>query len=261
MSQENYLKIIEPIIKKAGKSAFKKWQKFDRQNVMLKGKKDLVTQIDLDTEKYLIKEIKKVYPNHSFLAEESGEKTNNSPFTWIIDPIDGTTNFSIKNPLWSISIALAKENEIIFGAIYIPFSDELFHAYKNKGAYLNKKKIKLNKNINANKLIHTYCHGSDKKSRDKAIKYYTLQKQSSVDCRQLGSAAIELCYVASSRVDSIVIPGAKAWDIAAGALIAKEAHANVLDFKGKAWTLNSSDILVCHPKAKNQILSILKKIK
>jgi myo-inositol-1(or 4)-monophosphatase len=260
MNKYPYLKIIEPLIKEAGQKALKKFHKFDRHSAILKGKQDLVTKVDLETEQFLMKNIKKNYPNHGFLAEESGKQDINSPYIWFIDPIDGTTNFSIHNPLWSISIGLAYEKDIIFGAIYFPFLDELFYANKNQGAFLNNKKLKLNSKLNSKKLIHTYCHGSDKKSKDKAIKYYTYQKQSSLDCRQLGSAAIELAYVAAGRIDSIVIPGAKAWDIAAGSLIAKEAGADVLDLQGKLWSLNSSDILACHPKTKKDILKVLKKI-
>ncbi len=260
MNKQAYLKIIEPLIKEAGQKALKKFYKFDRHSAMLKGKQDLVTKVDIETEKFLMKNIKKAYPKHGFLAEESGKKDFMSPYIWFIDPIDGTTNFSIHNPLWSISIGLAYNNEIIFGAIYFPFLDELFHAHKNQGAYLNKKKLKLNPKLNTQKLIHTYCHGSNKKDKYKAIKYYTIQKKQALDCRQLGSAAIELAYVAAGRIDSIVIPGAKPWDIAAGSLIAKEAGASVLDFKGNPWSLKSPDILACHPKVKKDILKVLKKI-
>ncbi len=260
MPKENYLKIIEPLIKEAGQKALKKFHKFDRHSAMLKGKQDLVTKVDLETEKFLIKNIKKIYPKHGFLAEESGKQDFFSPYIWFIDPIDGTTNFSIHNPLWSISIGLAYKKDIIFGAIYFPFLDELFYANKNQGAYLNKKRLKLSTKLNTKKLIHTYCHGSGKENKEKAIKYYSYQKRQTLDCRQLGSAAIELAYVSTGRIDSIVIPGANAWDIAAGSLIAKEAGASVLNFKGKPWSLNSLDILACHPKVKKDILRVLKKL-
>jgi len=260
MKNVNYLKTIKPLIKEAGQKALKKFYKFERHNAMLKSKQDLVTKVDLETEKFLLKNIKKAWPEHGFLAEESGKQSFSSPYIWFIDPIDGTTNFSIHNPLWSISIGLAYKKDIIFGAIYFPFLDELFSANKNQGAYLNKKRLKLKPKLNPGKIIHTYCHGSGKENKDKAIKYYTIQKKQSLDCRQLGSAAIELSYVAAGRIDSIVIPGAKPWDIAAGSLIAKEAGAQVLDFQGKPWSLNSSDILVCHPKAKADILKVLKNL-
>jgi myo-inositol-1(or 4)-monophosphatase len=122
--------------------------------------------------------------------------------------------------LWSISIGLAYKGEIIFGIIYAPVLEEIFWAKKGGGAYLNKKKIKL-LNIDPKKLIHTFCNGQTKRDLDISLNYYKHQKLNSLDCRQLGSAAIELCYVASSRVDSIVIPGANSWDVSAGALIAR----------------------------------------
>lgn len=257
---KKYIKIIEPIIKKAGKSALKKWYNFDRQNSLLKDKQSLVTKVDIETEKYLIKEIKKSFPKHGFFAEESGKANISASNVWFIDPIDGTTNFTIHNPLWSISIGLARDNNIIFGAIYFPVLDELFWAEKDLGAYLNKKKIVLNKNTNQKKQIHTYCHGNGLKAKKQAIKYYTQQKLNSLDCRQLGSAAIECSYVAIGRVDSLVIPGVNPWDVVAGALIAKEAGALVLDFSGKEWNLKTDNILICHPKIKKDILASLKKL-
>ncbi len=256
---KKYIKIIEPIIKKAGKSALKKWHTFDRQDSLLKSKQDLVTKVDINTEKYLIKEIKKSFPNHGFFAEESGKQNLSASYIWFIDPIDGTTNFTIHNPIWSISIGLARDDEMIFGTIYFPVLDELFWAEKDSGAYLNKKRIILNKKINHKKQIHTYCHGSGLKAKKQAIKYYTKQKLDSLDCRQLGSAAIECSYVAVGRVDSLLIPGLNPWDVAAGALIAKESGAVVLDFSGKSWTLQSNDILICHPSLKKSILEKLSK--
>ncbi len=254
-----YLKIFE-IVKLAGDKAALKWAKFDRSQSILKSNTEVVTKIDTATEKFLINGISKIFPSHSFLGEEYGQNDQNSDYKWIIDPIDGTTNFTIHNPLWSISLALTYKNEIIFGLVYIPLLNEVFYAEKNKGAYLNKKRIKLTKDFNRKKQIHTFCHGHRKKDLIFATKYYRERKLNSLDCRQLGSAAIELCFVASGRVDSIVIPGAKTWDVAAGVLIASEAGATNFDFKRKKWNLKSNGVISCHPKAKNELFKIIKKI-
>lgn len=260
MTLNNYKELVIPLIKKAGDKASKKWQTFNRAQSELKGKTQIVTAVDKETEKFLINNIRKSFKDHSFLGEESGHSKTKSDYLWIIDPIDGTTNFSIHNPLWSISIGLAYKNEIIFGAIYAPVLQEMFWAMKDKGAFLNNKKIKVS-GLNKNKLIHTFCHGQKRKDLKTAINYYRYQKLNALDCRQLGSAAIELAYVASGRVDSIVIPGANSWDVAAGVLIGREAGASVIDFKGKDWSLKSEDLIVCHPEIKDDILKRINRAK
>jgi myo-inositol-1(or 4)-monophosphatase len=257
--KDKYIKTLAPILKEAGAKAKNSWYKFNRNESSLKSKTQIVTKVDKNTEKFIIKKIKQTFPEHNFLGEEFGLEKHKSDYLWIIDPIDGTTNFSIHNPLWSISVALAYKNEIIFGIIYIPLLDEIFWGELNKGAYLNNKKLKI-KPLNQKRLIHTFCHGDKKRDVTTAIKYYQIQKQNSLDCRQLGSAAIELSYVASSRVDSLLIPGARSWDVAAGTIIAQEAGANVSDFNGEKWNLKSRDILACHPEIKTEILKKIKKI-
>ena len=143
MKEINYYKIIYPIIKTAGDKAKAQWHKYKRQNSKLKSKTEIVTVADKMTEKFLIQKIGKQFPSHAFLGEESGESKNKSDYTQIIDPIDGTTNFSIHNPLWSISIGLAYKGEVIFGIIYAPVLEEVFWAKRGGGAFLNNKKINL----------------------------------------------------------------------------------------------------------------------
>lgn len=261
MKKNNYLKIITPIIKRAGENARKKWLRFNRSQSVMKSQTQIVTAVDRDTEKELIKQIKKYFPSHGFLGEEYGYSDKKSDFIWIIDPIDGTTNFSIHNPLWSISIGLAYKGEIIFGIIYVPVLEELFWANIKQGAYLNGLKIKPHHKSEKSKQIHTFCHGSKKKDLKLALEYYRQQKLNALDCRQLGSAAIELAYVATGRVDSIIIPGANIWDVAAGALIAQEAGIMVTDFKGNMWNLKSHDIAAARSDIMADILKKIQKLK
>lgn len=114
-------------------------------------------------------------------------------------------------------------------------------------------------NTRTGKLIHAFCHGDKKRDLEIALHYYRQQKISALDCRQLGSAALELAYIASGRIDSLVIPGAKSWDVAAGTLIANEAGAEVKDFFGQDWQLTSRDIIACHPGILNNVLKQVKK--
>ncbi|MCF7794977.1 inositol monophosphatase [Patescibacteria group bacterium] len=242
--------------KKAGQILLKKYQNFDRSKVSFKSKHEILTAADLAAEKEIIKIINKNFPNHQILAEESGETKTESDYKWFIDPLDGTTNFSMHNPLWATSIGLSYKNKLILAIVYSPSLNEFFYAEKGKGAYLNNKKIKVSK-FNGEKVINTFCHGSKKKDIKKAISYYNKQKLAQFDARQLGSASIELAYVASARIESITIPGANSWDIAAGALLVKEAGGKVTDFNNKTWNLNSHDIVASNGKVHKQILQAL----
>lgn len=261
LKQKDFLKIIKSLSLQAGDKAAKAWLKYDRRDSLLKGQNEVVTKVDKETEKFLRREIEKAFPEHAILGEEYGNNEKKSDYLWIIDPIDGTTNFSIHNPLWSISIGLAYKNKIIFGLIYAPILKEVFWAERGKGAYLNGKKLKIKNESGGGKEIHTFCHGQKPENIKTAIAYYQEHKLKAMDCRQLGSAAIELAYVAASRVDSIFIPGARSWDVAAGVLIASEAGASVCDAKGKSWSLKSEDMIAVRPKLKNKILSSIKNLK
>lgn len=241
---------------KAGQILLKRYQNFDRSKVSFKSKHEILTAADLAAEKEIIKIIRKSFPKHQILAEESGESKTKSDYKWFIDPLDGTTNFSMHNPLWATSIALSYKNKVVLAVIYSPSLDEFFFAEKGKGAYLNNKKIKVSK-FSGEKVINTFCHGSQKKHIKQAVRYYNKQKLAQFDARQLGSASMELAYVASARVESITIPGANAWDIAAGALLVREAGGKVTDFNNKAWNLNSYDIIASNGKVHKQILEAL----
>lgn len=258
MLKEKMISVALKAVKKSGAMLISEYENFDRNKVNFKTKNEIVTAADLKSEKIILSALKKSFPKHKLLAEESGKNRANSDYLWILDPIDGTTNFSMHNPLWSISLALAYKDEIILGIIYLPYLKELFIAKKGSGAKMNNKNIKVSKNIK-NNAINTYCHARDKKYVNQAVNYYNKQKMQGLDCRQLGSAAIELAYVACGRVESITIPGANSWDVAAGALLVQEAGGKVSDFKNNPWSLNSHNIIASNGKVHSQILKILNK--
>ena len=264
--------------KKAGRALLQQYENFDRGTVKLKAHHEILTKADLMSEKIILKEIKKNFPSHRILSEESGWTKDKSDYLWVIDPLDGTTNFSMHNPLWSVSIAVVEtrrgaslsrqcnavtnprrgaslRSEIIFGVIYAPFLGELYIAAKGGGAARNGEKIGVSKHIK--KALHTFCHGRADKYVRTALKYYAYQKLNELDCRQMGSAAIELAYVAGGRTESIMIPGANSWDVAAGVLLVREAGGKVTDFNGKAWGLGSSDMLAGNGKAHKDLLKAI----
>ncbi|MFA4999992.1 MAG: inositol monophosphatase family protein [Patescibacteria group bacterium] len=259
MNNHKFKRILIATIKSAGASLLKDYKTMKRTEAQLKGGRDLVTPADLKSEKIIISAIKKNFPNHQILSEEAGLSAKHEDYLWIIDPLDGTTNFYIHNPLWSVSVALAYKGELILGAIYAPLLDELYFAAKGQGAYLNNKKIKVRddklKNINA------FCHGREDKNIKRALKYFSYQKQNALDCRQLGSAAIELAYVATGRLASFLVPGAWAWDVAAGVLLVREAGGRVTDFKGRDWKIKERDLLAANKKVHGEILRTIRKLK
>lgn len=246
-------------VQAAGDYAAKKYFVFKRSEAMLKQRKEIVTKVDLGSEKIIISAIKKNFPHANILSEESGEQNGDSGYLWVIDPIDGTTNFTIHNPLWAVSVGVFYNNEPIAGFIYAPVIKEMFTAYSGKGAFLNNKKIKISNAIKQ-KTIHTFCHGGRDIDISLAVDYYAKQKRSGLDCRQFGSASVDMAYVAAGRTESIVIPGAHSWDVAAGVLLVREAGGIVTDFSGKGWNLKSENIIGANKIVFKEILKNVKAI-
>ena len=215
--QSEYLKFTLNLAKEAGKiqlSYFGNISSVDTKSTNV----DLVTNADIESEKLIISEIKKKYPQHSILSEEADSITNNSQYTWIIDPLDGTTNFAHNLPIFAVSIALKKANETICGVVFNPAANKCFYAERNKGAFLDEKKIRPRSTSNlSNCLIVTcfpYLHD---------IKYdlsFVLFKEfydRTRGLRRLGAAALDLCFVAMGRFDAFYEFNLQPWDICAGA--------------------------------------------
>lgn len=252
--------IAQQTVKKAGKELLKLYSthKFTSK---YKSKHQLVTSADIKMNKIIIEGIKKHFPDHSFLSEESGRSKNKSDYLWILDPVDGTTNFFMHNPLFAISLGLVYKDKIVLGIVYAPAVDELYVAEPGKGSKLNGKKIKVANRKTIDQSLLTYCHGTGIASWKKAIKMYSYYKLRASFIRQLGSASLELGYVAAGRTDSIIIPGVHAWDAVAGVLIVREAGGRVTDFEGKEWTIKSKDMLASNGKIHKELLKTLNRIK
>lgn len=257
----NELKIAFLAAKSAGDWLWESFTKLHKANFKFKSKHEIITAQDRQAEKIILNILKKNFPEYQFLSEEKGfDKKKKSNYLWIVDPLDGTTNFSIKNPLFGVSIALAYKREIVLGVIYIPFCKELFWAKKGEGAYLGKRKIRVSKIDSVGKSFLTYCHSYKPFHIRRAIKIYQFFKAKSYDIRQLGSSVVEFSWVACGRTDAIMTPGANPWDVASGALLVSEAGGKVTDFRGKDWGLKSVDILASNGKVHNKILEVLRKI-
>jgi myo-inositol-1(or 4)-monophosphatase len=193
---------------------------------------DYVTAIDQQCEALIIQNIKKYFPAHEILAEESGKSKHQNSYCWIIDPLDGTTNFIHGVPHCSVSIALAKDNDIILGVVYDPFRDELFYAEQGKGAYCNHKPINVSNQKNEN-----YClvaTGFPFKNKELLNQYWSVLSEIFLKIsgiRRTGSAALDLAYVACGRFDGFWEIRLSPWDVAAGSIIVLEAGGKITDFE------------------------------
>ena len=223
-----------------------------------KGAFDLVTEADTESEKVIIGTIKKWFSDHTILAEESGWDIGEAAHQWFIDPLDGTTNFAHELGLFSISIAFALKGETVVGIVLIPETGEMFTAVKNGGAELNGRPISVSKSkAVAESLLITGFPYNSKDILNSLMTRFTNCLKASQGVRRLGSAAIDLCYVACGRFDGFWEQNLKPWDTAAGEFIAREAGAVVTDFSNKPFTVNKKEILATNGNIHNEMISLL----
>ena len=224
---------------------------------------DLLTNADKESETFIINQIQKEYPDHSILSEERGELATNSDYLWIIDPLDGTTNFSHNLPIFAVSIALVhKNNKTLCGVVYNPAANKCFYAEDNKGAFLDGKSINptSSKTLSDSLIVTGFPYLHDKKydvSFDIFKEFYDCTR----GLRRLGAAALDLCFVAMGRFDGYYEYSLEPWDMCAGALIAKEAGASVTDWNNGKLPNDGSRILATNGLIHQEMINILTKDK
>ena len=223
--------------------------RIERLEVLQKRHNEFVSQVDRLAEEAIIGVIKEYYPEHSILAEESGNSGDHE-YEWIIDPLDGTTNYLHGFPVFSVSIAVMLKGQLEHGVVYDPLRQELFTASRGQGAQLDDRRIRVSKRTQMRQsLIAT---GFPYRGKDQLIDdYLGMLKEvikQSTGVRRTGSAALDLCYVAAGRVDGFWEMDLKKWDIAAGALILKEAGGRISDYRGTDNYLNSGHVVAGNPK-------------
>jgi myo-inositol-1(or 4)-monophosphatase len=219
---------------------------------------NLVTEIDHRSEKKIISVIRKNFPDHSILTEESGKLSKDSEYQWIIDPIDGTVNYAHGIPLTCVSIAIEKNGDVIMGVVYNPMGCEYFFAEKGKGAYLNGKKILVSKNSSIEKSLlvtgFPYNSSTFKPNPADLFKKFLMMN---VPIRRLGSAALDLCWTACGRFDGFWEYNLNAWDVAAGKLILEEAGGRLSNFEGKKYSIYMKEILATNGKIHKNMLGVI----
>jgi len=235
----------------------------DLLKVTKKQHNDFVTEVDQAAEAAIIDVLKNAYPDHAILAEESGASANlhdDNENVWIIDPLDGTTNFIHGFPQYCVSIALQHRGQITQAVIYDPTRNDLFTATKGSGAYLNDKRIRVGKRDKiADALIGTGFpfRETEGPAMDEYMKMFRIMTQNCAGLRRPGAAALDLAYVAAGRLDGFFEKGLKPWDIAAGSLLISESGGIVGDFTGESDYLYKGDVLAGSPKVFAQMVSLL----
>ena len=234
--------------------------RIDTLQIDQKGRNDYVSEVDHAAEAEIIGVFKKAYPDHSVLGEESGLVGNaDADYQWIVDPLDGTTNFLHGYPYFSVSIALKHKNRIEQAIVYNPVSQELFTATKGDGAWLDGKRIRVSKtNKLQNALIGTgfpYRPGQDLDFYQRTSRHYT---EKSLGIRRAGSAALDMAAVAAGRLDGIWFLGLNAWDIAAGGLLIREAGGLLNDFDGGDSWIDGGEVIAGNPKVHHEMLQVMK---
>ncbi|MCF1426895.1 MAG: inositol-1-monophosphatase [Shewanella sp.] len=234
----------------AGQTIMRAYTDFDRVEVTTKGINDYVTSVDKEAEAAIVYQIRKSYPDHTIVAEESGENPGtNKDHIWIVDPLDGTTNFVKGIPHFAVSIALQHKGKTEVAVVFDPVRNELFSAVRGRGAKMNDFRLRVSNSTDMNTSV--IATGFPFKARQHTETYMNILAEVFGQCgdlRRAGSAALDLAYVAAGRLEGYFEIGLKPWDIAAGDLICREAGGTVTDFTGGHGYLLSGNIIAGNPK-------------
>jgi len=242
----------------AGNIITRNMDRIDRLTIASKRSNDFVSEVDRQAETTIIHTLKQAYPDHGIYAEESGRQNGEAEYLWIIDPLDGTTNYLHGFPQFAVSIGLKHRKRLEAGVIYDPISQELFTAARGEGAQMNGKRIRVSKQISLKSaLLSTGFPYTDQSYLDTYLETMKALMAPAAGIRRPGSAALDLAWVAAGRTDGFWEFNLNAWDIAAGALIVREAGGIVSDFFGKDGYLESGDIIAASPKVFPEMLKII----
>ncbi|HON43794.1 MAG TPA: inositol monophosphatase family protein [Planctomycetota bacterium] len=262
--QSHYLTFAKKTAQEAGKILLSYFGNLTKEQIHLKGRRDLVTQADVEAEAYICQQIVQNFPNHSILGEEKTKKDGSEDVLWLIDPLDGTTNFTHGHPYFSVSIAMEYKKQLQLGVVYAPYFQEFYFAERNFGSWLEKdnQKTKLHVSVTStleDSLLATgfYYNRNDTSCNNlDNFAHILLQTQG---IRRCGSAALELCYVASGKYDGFWELWLQPFDVAAGVVLVEEAGGKVTDCGGNSDYLYGHSIIASnshiHQAIQNNILS------
>jgi myo-inositol-1(or 4)-monophosphatase len=259
MTKVDYLSPATEIAREAGQIL----RNFADRSVAVeyKGAFDVVTVADRTSEELVIRRLQERFPSHSIIGEEGGSVDNGSEYVWHIDPLDGTTNFAHGYPWFAVSIGLERNGEGIAGVVYNPITEELFAAEKGAGAYLNNRRI----SVSEIDTLETglFATGFPASNRKENLNVYYFHQFSVLThgCRRAGSAALDLCSVASGRFEGFWEFGLKSWDVSAGLLVVTEAGGTFSDMRGEAYRSGDADMFASNGKVHEEALSLFARIR
>ncbi|MDP3766275.1 MAG: inositol monophosphatase family protein [Nanoarchaeota archaeon] len=227
-----------------------------KEKIKEKPNKSLVATADLEVNKAIIKTIKKYFPKHSILSEETGFEDNKSDYKWVIDPIDGTHNFLHQIPFFGTSIALEYRNEVVLGVLHFPLLSITAIAERNKGAFLNGKRIFVSdkKDLDHSFILVEFAYANRKEKTD----FLRKLTNKAIDVRNFGAAVYHLLLVACGKCDGYIILSTHEWDVAAGFLMVEEAGGKITDLHGNKWDSHQSKYIVSNTKVHKDILRLIK---
>ena len=255
----NYLETAVDIAREAGALLAHYFER--RIGFELKGEFDLVTEADRASEKLVVERLRSHFPSHGIVAEEGGGHESGSEFRWYVDPLDGTTNFAHGFPMFNVTLGLERAGEPVAGVVYDPVRQEMFSAERGAGAYLNGRRIHVSRAARLRESLAATGFPSIKRHNDVNIHFFYQIAMASHGVRRSGSAAIDLAYVSCGRLDLFWEFGLRPWDMAAGALLVKEAGGRVSDMQGAAHSITASaTVLADNDLLHEELLAFLAEI-
>jgi myo-inositol-1(or 4)-monophosphatase len=257
---DGYLELAVKAARLAGQKVVEHLGKISKKDIALKQASDFVTVVDRESEKIIIDTIKEHFPDHLFLAEESLKEHGKDTYRWIIDPLDGTTNYIHRYPVFSISIALEYNGEIIVGVTLDPLRNELFWTEKGSDAYVNCLPIEVSQVTVSESLVATGFPFRSKEMIDSYLELFKNLLLKVSDLRRTGSAALDLAYLACGRCDGFFELGLSPWDIAAGSLLINEAGGIVTDFGGGNDYIRTGNVVAGNPEVHKEILEEVQRV-
>lgn len=259
--ERTFLDIAVKAARSAGKYLLDNLGKISREDISLKQASDFVTRVDRESEQIILNTIRNAFPNHLFLTEESIHDCETEQYRWIIDPLDGTTNYIHGYPVFGLSIALEFGRELIVGIVYDPLRDDLFTAVKGEGAFYNGDRMNVSATVSLGDCLITT--GFPFRRKQMIDPYLALFKNVFLkisDLRRAGSAALDLAYLACGRCEAFFEIGLSPWDIAAGAVLIQEAGGIITDFDGGPDFLRSGNVVAGNPAVHEELLREIKKV-
>jgi myo-inositol-1(or 4)-monophosphatase len=253
------INVMAGAVQKAARGLVRDFGELENLQVSRKGVGDFVSVADHRSEKIIIQELQKARPSFGFITEETGViEGENSQYTWIVDPLDGTNNFLHGIPHFCVTVALKKDDNIIAGVTYDPIKDELFWAEKGGGAYVNQRRLRVSTRIQLDTCLVGFGgpYGTENQIHSFQRRMTALTPVVS-GLRRMGAAALDLAYVAAGKLDAFVEEGLSSWDVAAGTLLVQEAGGFVSDFSGAKRPFGNGPILACNQHIQKTLLQLI----